>query len=76
MLLDDPQWQASYEQITRLKREGKVLHWGIRSTIMRPRPRLRVLEDPIFETAQVIYNIYDRFPERALFKRAKTKPLA
>jgi len=73
--LDDPQWQASYEQITRLKREGKVLHWGISINDHAPETALRVLEDPIFETAQVIYNIYDRSPERALFKRAKTKPL-
>jgi len=36
---------------------------------------LRVLGDPLFETAQVIYNIYDRSPERALFPLARTKPL-
>jgi aryl-alcohol dehydrogenase-like predicted oxidoreductase len=32
------------------------------------------LADPIFETAQVIYNIYDRSPEEALFDLASTKP--
>src|SRR3989449_2966239 len=73
--LDDPQWQASYEQIARLKREGKVLHWGISINDHAPETALRVLEDPIFETAQVIYNIYDRSPERALFELARTKPL-
>ena len=73
--LDNPQWQAFYEQIARLKREGKVLHWGISINDHAPETALRVLEDPIFETAQVIYNIYDRSPERALFKLAKTKPL-
>src|SRR5207237_2391728 len=36
---------------------------------------LRVLGDPLFETAQVIYNIYDRSPERALLPLARTKPL-
>src|SRR5258708_39599517 len=55
--LDDPQWQASYEQIARLKREGKVLHWGISINDHAPETALRGLEDPIFETAQVIYNI-------------------
>ena len=25
----DPEWEASYRQIVRLKEEGKVLHWGI-----------------------------------------------
>ena len=73
--LDDPDWEASYDRIVRLKREGKVLHWGISINDHAPETALRVLEDPIFETAQVIYNIYDRSPERALFERAKTKPL-
>lgn len=73
--LQDPEWQASYEQILRLKREGKVLHWGISINDHAPQTALRALEDPVFETAQVIYNIYDRSPERALFQLARTKPL-
>jgi len=73
--LDDPEWPASYDRIVRLKREGKVLHWGISINDHAPETALRVLEDPVFETAQVIYNIYDRSPERALFQLAKTKPL-
>ena len=40
-----------------------------------PETALRVLTEPIFETAQVIYNIYDRSPEKALFDFAKQKPL-
>jgi len=50
----------------------KVLHWGISINDHAPETALRVLEDPIFETAQVIYNIYDRSPERALFELART----
>jgi len=73
--LDHPKWQESYDQIVRLKREGKVLHWGISINDHAPETALRVLQDPIFETAQVIYNIYDRSPERALFQLARTKPL-
>src|SRR5881296_4062065 len=73
--LDDPQWQASYEQIVGLKREGKVLHWGISINDHAPETALRVLQNPLFETAQVIYNIYDRSPETALFELARTKPL-
>src|SRR2546427_6902768 len=73
--LDDPEWEKSSVRIARLKEEGKVLHWGISINDHAPETALRVLEDPIFETAQVIYNIYDRSPERALFKLAKTKPL-
>lgn len=73
--LDDSNWDASYDQIVRLKKEGKVRHWGISINDHAPQTALRVLENPIFETAQVIYNIYDRSPERALFQLAKTKPL-
>ena len=73
--LTDPEWAASYGRIVRLKQEGKVLHWGISINDHAPESALRVLEDPIFETAQVIYNIYDRSPERALFELARTKPL-
>jgi aryl-alcohol dehydrogenase-like predicted oxidoreductase len=73
--LEDPEWEASYDRIVRLKKEGKVLHWGISINDHAPETALRALEDPIFETAQVIYNIYDRSPERALFRLARTKPL-
>jgi len=73
--LDDPEWDTTYDRIVRLKQEGKVLHWGISINDHAPETALRVLEDPIFETAQVIYNIYDRSPERALFRLAQTKPL-
>src|SRR5882762_6362894 len=54
-------------------RKGPAL--GISINDHAPETALRVLEDPIFETAQVIYNIYDRSPERALFELARTKPL-
>jgi aryl-alcohol dehydrogenase-like predicted oxidoreductase len=73
--LQDPDWKASFEQIGRLKEEGKVLHWGISINDHAPETALRVLQDPIFETAQVIYNIYDRSPETALFELATKKPL-
>jgi len=73
--LNDPEWAASYHRIVRLKEEGKVLHWGISINDHAPETALRVLEDPVFETAQVIYNVYDRSPERALFELARTKPL-
>src|SRR5256714_8940599 len=73
--LDDPEWEKSYVRVARLKDEGKVLHWGISINDHASETALRVLEGPIFETAQVIYNIYDRSPERALFGLAKKKPL-
>ncbi|HUC39527.1 MAG TPA: aldo/keto reductase [Gemmatimonadales bacterium] len=73
--LSDPDWEASFQQLMRLKKEGKVLHWGISINDHAPETALKALENPIFETAQVIYNIYDRTPEKALFALAKKKPL-
>src|SRR5436190_978242 len=54
---------------------GEVLHWGISINDHAPETALRVLQDPLFETAQVIYNVYDRSPERALFGLARSKRL-
>ena len=73
--LDDPKWAASYDQMVRLTEQGKVLHWGISISDHAPETALRALADPLFETAQVIYNIYDRSPEVALFALAREKPL-
>src|SRR5437879_3097732 len=73
--LADPGWEATYAELVRLKKEGKVLHWGISINDHAPETALQVLADPLFETAQVIYNIYDRSPERALFPLASSKPL-
>ena len=73
--LNDPEWGASYDRMVRLKEEGKVLHWGISINEHAPETALRVLADPVLETAQVIYNIYDRAAAGALFELARTKPL-
>ena len=73
--LADPGWEATYAELVRLKKEGKVLHWGISINDHAPETALQVLADPLFETAQVIYNIYDRSAEQALFQLATTKPL-
>jgi len=73
--LADPGWEASYAELVRLKKEGKVLHWGISINDHAPETALQVLGDPLFETAQVIYNIYDRSPERALFDLARFRKI-
>ena len=73
--LADPGWEASYAELVRLKKEGKVLHWGISINDHAPETALGVLADPLFETAQVIYNIYDRSPERALLDLARLRKI-
>src|SRR5437773_9423814 len=73
--LDDPDWAASRDQMARLKKEGKVLHWGISINDHAPETALEVLAAPLFETAEVIYNIYDRSPEKALFDLARLRKI-
>jgi aryl-alcohol dehydrogenase-like predicted oxidoreductase len=73
--LDDSKWAASYEQMVRLTEQGKVLHWGISINDHAPETALRALRDPLFASAQVIYNIFDRSPEKDLFQLAREKNL-
>ena len=44
--LGDPAWAASRDQMARLKKEGKVLHWGISINDHAPETALKVLADP------------------------------
>ena len=71
--LDQPAWAATRREMARLVAEGKVLHWGISINDHAPQTALRALTDPLFEAAQVIYNIFDRAPERELFHLAREK---
>jgi aryl-alcohol dehydrogenase-like predicted oxidoreductase len=59
----------------KLSMEGKVRHWGISINDHAPETALRALADPIFETAQIIYNVFDRSPEKALFALARERDL-
>lgn len=68
--LDGSYWPALRGCLERLVREGKVLHWGISTNDHAPETALRVLDEPIIETVQVVYNLFDRGPEEALFARA------
>lgn len=68
--LDDPTWPELERAMGDLVRAGKVLHWGISANDHAPDSALRALDHPLIESVQVIYNIFDRSPERALFPRA------
>ena len=73
--LDQPEWESTRREMQRLLDEGKVRHWGISINDHAPETALRALRDPLFSTAQVIYNIFDRSPEQALFPLAKERSL-
>jgi aryl-alcohol dehydrogenase-like predicted oxidoreductase len=68
--LDGSSWPELRGCMERLVREGKVLHWGVSVNDHAPDTALRMLDEPIVETVQVIYNIFDRGAEKELFARA------
>lgn len=73
--LDHPGWTETRETMEALRKEGKVLHWGISINDHAPESAMRFLEDPLLETAQIIYNIFDRSPEREFFDLARRRDL-
>jgi len=73
--LEDPAWPETRAEMERLQKEGKVRHWGISVNDHAPETALGLLKDPLLESVQVIYNIYDRAPERSLFDLARDRDL-
>ena len=73
--LADPAWPSVRSEMERLKAEGKVLHWGVSINDHAPHTALGILTDPLVESAQAIYNIYDRSPERQLFALVRERDL-
>jgi aryl-alcohol dehydrogenase-like predicted oxidoreductase len=73
--LGQPGWKATRAEMEKLSAEGKVRHWGISINDHAPETALKALTDPIFETAQIIYNIFDRSPEKDLFALASERDL-
>lgn len=71
--LESGAWDETRGAMDRLKREGKVLHWGVSINDHAPETALELLEDPLIETAQAIYNIYDRSPEKDLLTLARDR---
>jgi aryl-alcohol dehydrogenase-like predicted oxidoreductase len=53
--------------VTKLKKEGKVQHWGLSVNRWEPENGIKALETGLFSAAQVIYNIFDQNPEDKLF---------
>ena len=68
--LADSSWPEVRGTMERMVREGKVLHWGISVNDHAPDDALAILDEPIIETLQVIYNLFDRSPEKALLAKA------
>jgi len=74
--LKEAAWADTRRAMEDLRREGKVRNWGISINDHAPETALEALKDPLFAAAQVIYNIFDRSPERDLFALASARGLA
>jgi aryl-alcohol dehydrogenase-like predicted oxidoreductase len=61
---DKDEWK---EAIYRLKKDGKVQHFGISINRWEPDNVLETLKTDLIDTVQVIYNIFDQNPEDNLF---------
>jgi aryl-alcohol dehydrogenase-like predicted oxidoreductase len=55
------------EGIEKLKKEGKLKHFGISVNRWEPENVLQALETGLIDAVQVIYNIFDQNPEDKLF---------
>jgi aryl-alcohol dehydrogenase-like predicted oxidoreductase len=73
--IEQAEWDHVRHTMERLVQEGKVLHWGVSVNDHQPETAFRLLDDPLIETVQAIYNIYDRSPERGLFEKVRANDL-
>ncbi len=55
------------EAIGRLKKEGKVRHFGVSINDHQPENALKLIETGVVDTVQVIYNVFDQSAEDKLF---------
>jgi aryl-alcohol dehydrogenase-like predicted oxidoreductase len=61
---DHDDWKKGIEK---LKKDGKVKHFGISVNRWEPENVLKALQSGLIDTVQVIYNIFDQAPEDKLF---------
>lgn len=62
--LDQGDWR---EAVERLKKEGKIRHFGVSLGEHTPENGLALVESGLVDSVQVIYNIFDQSPEDRLF---------
>ncbi|HSZ25331.1 MAG TPA: aldo/keto reductase [Cytophagaceae bacterium] len=70
---DQEEWKNAVEK---LKKEGKVQHFGISVNRWEPENCLETLKTGLIDSVQVIYNIFDQAPEDKLFPLCETLDIA
>ena len=66
----NPDWLGEgewLEELSALKNEGKIRHFGISINDHQPESALEVVRSGLIDTVQVIYNIFEQSPEDRLF---------
>lgn len=71
--LDDPTWPALRAAMEGMTAAGLVRHWGVSGNDHAPDDALRVLDEPLIETVQVIHNVFDRSAEARLLPLAAAR---
>jgi aryl-alcohol dehydrogenase-like predicted oxidoreductase len=66
----DEEWRRAFDK---LKRSGKVRAVGLSLSDHLPDTGLDAIDTGLIDTVQVIYNIFDQAPERALFPKCREK---
>jgi aryl-alcohol dehydrogenase-like predicted oxidoreductase len=74
--LEHDHWTVLSSTMKRLVKEGKVLHWGVSSIRHRCDDVLKVMEEDVIESVQVIFNVFDQGPRRALLAKAAAHDVA
>lgn len=64
------------EAVSKLKREGKVKHFGVSVNRWEPDNVLDTLKTGLIDSVQVIYNIFDQAPEDRLFPLCRELDIA
>lgn len=70
--VDTDEWRSAFEK---LRREGKVWHFGISINDHQPENSLKMIDTGEVASVQVIYNIFDQSPEKALFPKCQEKKI-
>lgn len=74
-----PNWQGQgdwLEEIQRLKREGKIRHFGISINDHQPDTALELVASGLIDSVQVIFNIFDPSPAEKLLPLCAQKGVA
>ncbi|MEQ8766877.1 MAG: aldo/keto reductase [Planctomycetota bacterium] len=66
--LDEPEW---LEALTRLKKQGKIRHFGVSANDWNPYHTVRLAQSERIESIQVIYNLFEQRPAELLLPAAE-----